>query len=255
MSVFNLRNVLLGGAFACLAALWLAVATRSELNALGLIPAAIVAVIQIFQVWIVPWLRYRRSRELDEAKFSAIRGWLETLVEAGRIPRCHLRVQDGRMANAVTSGGAYRPFIVVGRGLLDQLSTDEIKAVLAQKIGHLLNRDMTRRLIPLASLNFALHALFYSSLIAVLGWNIVTAAVGGVGMAFFLEIIPNFFRRRWVFDADRRAAELIGDPGVFARALTRFSEVARIDLDERPMTQPPMRARLEALKQLAQAPG
>lgn len=159
------------------------------------------------------------------------------------------------MVNAVTSGGMYRPFIVVGRALLDQLSTDEIKAVLAPKIGHVLNRDMTRRLIPLVCLNFALHALFYSSLIAVVGWNIVTAAVGGVGMAFFLGIIPNFFLRRWVFDADRRAAELIGDPGVFAQALIRFSEVAGIDLDERPMTQPPMRARLEALKQLAQAPG
>ena len=144
MSVFNLRNCLLGGAFAALAALWLAVATRSELNALGLIPATIVAVLQIFELWIVPWLRYRRARGLDEAESGAIRRWLETLVEAGRIPRCRLRVQDGRMANAVTSGGVHRHFIAVGRGLLDQLSTDEVKAVLAQKIGHLLNRDTTQ---------------------------------------------------------------------------------------------------------------
>ena len=104
-------------------------------------------------------------------------------------------------------------------------------------------------------MNFALHALYFSSLIAVLGWSALTAVLGGVGMPFFWWIIPGIFQRRCVFEADRRAADLIGDPEAFAQALTRFSEVAGIDLDERPMTAPPMRARLEALKQLAQVSG
>ena len=251
-----LHRGLLGFAFAYLATLALVAATWPEFDLLlGVIPATMVAVMQIFEMWIGPWLRYRRGRTLDEAELGAVRPWLEALVDAGRIPPFRLRVQDGRKVNAVTSGGAHRHFIVVGSGLLDQLSTAEVKAVLAQEIGQVLSCNMARRLIPLVCVNFALHALYFSSLIAVLGWSAFTAVLGGVGMALFWQIIPGFFQRRWVFEGDRRAAELLGDPGALAQALTKFSEVAGINLDERPPTQPPMRARLEALKRLDQARG
>ena len=255
MFLFDLRHAPLVGAFACLAILALLAATQPEADALvGLVSATTVAVLLLLQTWIVSEVRHRRSRPLDEAEFSAVRQWIAALVEAERVPPFHLRVRDGRNANAVTSGGVRRHFVVVGRGLLDQLSTDEVKAVLAHEIGRLLNRDMTRRLVPMLCLNYAFHALYVTALVAVLGLNAVTAFFGGVGIAIFWGIVPGFFQRRWVFDADRRAVELIGDAEVCIQALAKFSEVAGINLDGRAMTHPPMRARLEALKQLAQAP-
>lgn len=154
------------------------------------------------------------------------------------------------MMNAMVTGGLYRHFIIVGRGLLEALSVDDIKAILAHEIGHVLNRDVTRRFLPVACVGFVLHALYYGAVVGTLGHNVGTALLGGLGIAIFWQFLPSLVQRRWEFEADRRAVELIGDSERVAQALERFCEVNGTTLDDKSLTHPSMRARLQAIGQL-----
>lgn len=219
-----------------------------------LIPPTVVVIMQLFQLWLLPWILHRNARTLDEARFGEVHRWLETLAKTRRIPPFSIRVQEGHMMNALVTGGVRRHFIVVGRGLLDALSVDDVKAILAHEIGHVLNRDTTRRLLPLVGVVFVLHALYYGAIVGTWGVNMVTVFVGCFGIAVFSQI-PGLVQRRWEFEADRRAVELIGDPEKVAQALERFCEVNGTDLSQQYLTHPSMRARLQAIGQLgASAP-
>ena len=214
------------------------------------VPASVVAMIQLYERWVVPWTVYRKAQTPDALEFAEIHRWLDGLNVGHRAPAFRLCVQDGDAVDAWTTGGAYRHFIVVGRGLLEKLPIEHVKGVLAHEIGHVLNRDLTRRARVLVVVGFLLHALYFHFFVMPWGTNILSVIPAGLGVAVFWGILPSFFQRRWEYEADRVAVELIGDAEVVAQALERFSEVNEIDLDQKSLTHPPMRARIEAIRRL-----
>lgn len=214
------------------------------------IPAFVVATIQLYEHWVVPWTIYRKACTFDTSGFAEIHRWLDGLHVDHRAPAFRLCIQEGDSVDALATGGVYKHFIVVGRGLLDKLSIEHVKGVLAHEIGHVLNRDLTRRAAMLIGVGFILHALYFNFFVAPWGMNVLSVFPAGFGVALFWGILPGFFQRRWEYEADRKAVELIGDPEVVAQALERFSDVNEVDLDQKSLTHPPMRARIEAIREL-----
>lgn len=212
--------------------------------------ALFAAAFHLYYPWVMPWFLYLRSQRLDPSKFSEIHQWLDEQTRRREIPKFYLRVQAGGMVNALASGGVYRHFIVLGQGLLDRLSVEHVKAILAHELGHVLNRDNTRRALPVIGLCTILHALYLKEIAFVQEGPalLITAIV--VGMFVFWYLLPNYFGRRREFEADRRAVELIGDAEPVAQALEAFAEASGTPLDHKGWTHPPMGKRIEAIRKL-----
>ena len=246
------RHIYGGAGTALFLALFGALAMGVDDEAVAALSVALfTAALHLYYPWVMPWLLYFRSRELDPDKFSEIHRWLDEQTRQRDIPKFYLRVQAGGMVNALASGGVYRHFIVLGQGLLDGLSVEHIKAILAHELGHVLNRDMTRRILPVIGLCTILHALYLKEIaFAQEGPALLILAIV-VGVFVFWYLLPNYFGRRREFEADRRAVELIGDAEPVAQALEAFAEASETPLDDRGgWTHPPMRKRIEAIRKL-----
>ena len=217
-------------------------------NALGWL-ALLVAISAppLYQAWALPWFLYYRARRLDVHEHGEIHEWLERVRETHDVPKFHLRVQEGKMVNALATGGVRAYFIVLGRGLLEHLKPQHVKAVLAHEIGHVVNGDSSRRTVPLVLCCAALHLLYYH--FVVLQWESIwqRAICAGVGMGVYWHIFPGLIQRRWEYQADRKAVEIMGDAEVVARTLERIYDVNNIHIDAPGWPHPPLRARLKAI--------
>ena len=213
--------------------------------------ALFAAALHLYYPWVMPWFLYLRSQRLDPGKFGEIHQWLDEQARRRAIPKFYLRVQAGGMVNALASGGVYRHFIVLGQGLLERLSVEHVKAILAHELGHVLNRDNTRRTLPVIGLCTILHALYLKEIAFEQEGPALLITAVSVGMFVFWYVLPNYFGRRREFEADRRAVELIGDAEPVAQALEAFAEVTETPLDNHGgWTHPPMGKRIEAIRKL-----
>ena len=208
------------------------------------------AAIHLYYPWVMPWLLYLRSQRLDPREFGEIHQWLDEQTRRRDIPKFYLRVQAGGMVNALASGGVYRHFIVLGQGLLERLSVEHVKAILAHELGHVLNRDNTRRNLPVIGLCAILHAVYLKEVVFELQGPALVIPAVVFGLFVFWYMLPNYFGRRREFEADRRAVELMGDAEPVARALEAFAEVTETPMDQTGWTHPPMRKRIEAIRKL-----
>ena len=222
-----------------------------ESEVIGALALALgVAALSFYHPWIMPWFLYYRAKSLDLNEYAQVHQWLDDVAEKHDVPKFHLRVQDGRMVNALASGGVYRHFIVVGRGLLDTFSVDHLKAILAHEVGHVLNGDLSRRHLSMVCITVALYAPYiYFVVFPLEGFMRAFALCVGVLLVYSL---PSFVTRRHEFDADRKAVEIIGDAEVVAQALERFCEVNESPMDQRSMTHPTMQARVDAIRRMGE---
>ena len=232
-----------------LAVFWVVV-TRIGAEAVPWGIALFAAVVHLYDPWVRPWLLYVRSQRLDPDGPMEIRQWLDEQVRRWGIPKFYLRVQAGGMVNALVSGGAYRHFIVLGQGLLDRLSAEHVKAILAHELGHVLNRDNTRIVLPVVALGTILHAMYLKEVALEQQGPVLIIGAVVLGMVIFWYLLPLYFLRRRQFEADRRAVELIGDPELVAQALEAFAEVTETPLNQKSWTHPSMGKRIEVIRRL-----
>ena len=250
--VFWVRRHLYGSATAALfVAIFMVVVVRVGDNAAPWAAALVTAAIHLYYPWVMPWFLYLRSQRLDPNEFREVHQWLHEQIRRREIPKFYLRVQAGGMVNALASGGVYRHFVVLGQGLLDRLSVEHVKAILAHELGHVINRDNTRRNLPVIGLCAILHAVYLKEIAFELEGPALVIPAVVFGLFVFWYVLPNYFGRRREFDADRRAVELIGDAESVAQALEAFAEVTDTPLDDHGgWTHPPMGKRIEAIRKL-----
>ena len=248
---FWVRRHIYGGTAAMLfLTIFMVVVMRVGDNAAPWAVAFITAAIHLYYPWVMPWFLYLRSQRLDPDEFREVHQWLHEQTRRRKIPKFYLRVQAGGMINALASGGVYRHFIILGQGLLDRLSIEHVKAILAHELGHVLNRDNTLRTLPVIGLCAILHAVYLQEFAFTQESAALRIGAFTVGMLVFWYLLPHYFGRRREFDADRRAVELIGDAERVAQALEAFAEVTETPMDQTGWTHPPMGKRIEAIRKL-----
>lgn len=137
-----------------------------------------------------------------------------------QIPEPELYLEMDPIPNAYTYGDT-KPFVVINSGIVDSLTEDELKVVIAHECGHIL-----------------CHHVLYHSLASLLA-----SAGGGVGGLFGLDIISEplqwalmYWVRRSEFSADRVAAYVMNDEKVVARTMMRLAGggtrvTEKIDID------------------------
>lgn len=133
--------------------------------------------------------------------------------------------------NAFATGSKEDPAIAITYGLLQQLNQQEISAVLAHEISHIVNNDvrlqqialLMNRLTRTFSLLGQLLLIFNFSTIfmeqAAISWLAILLLIGAPYLANLLQMALSRTRE---FDADLQAAKITGDPNALADALQKL---------------------------------
>ncbi|MCY3812969.1 MAG: M48 family metalloprotease [Gammaproteobacteria bacterium] len=212
-----------------------------------------VSLLPLYQTCVLPWLQYARAPTLPE-NLSELDAWIDEIRIEQDLPRVQIRVQRGSAPTAFAMGGLGTHLVVIGKGLLDGLTTPHLQAIIAHEIAHVARRDVLRRLLPLTIVGGTLHA---GSVVAVSHplfatnevWGVTGGALAaGLFAAIFMAFLPGFFMRRMEFQADRLAAKLLGNGEPLAQALERLCEISGQRLDQWTWSHPPLQARITALR-------
>jgi Zn-dependent protease with chaperone function len=198
-------------------------------------------------------LLYRRL----EAAPDELTSWLrEAGGDGGRLD-VHVRVYDGELWNAYATGVVpFSRLIIIGRSLLERMSTEQVRAVAAHELGHL-RRSHPRLMLPVALVGTSTLVLWnrWSSRLGLVGldteflssgtllWSLGTFVVGAV----FLGLLPGLLQQRLELEADRFAARMVG-PEAVEDALRRLDELTGGAVARGGLTHPPLSKRLENLR-------
>ena len=177
-----------------------------------------------------------------------------------------------RHSNAYFSGIGRVKRIVLFDTLLEQMSREEILAVLAHEAGHWKKRHLMKSII--ATEGGALIALYLA--FKLVPWEGVPGLVGlteaslplrlaivgflGALLSFPLTPLASFLSRRHEWEADRFALELTGRPLDLATALIKLSRENLANLYPHPLyaafyyTHPPLVERVRRLREMPAAP-
>jgi STE24 endopeptidase len=189
-----------------------------------------------------------------------------------KFPIRDLLVIDGSRrsskANAFFTGFGPNKRIVLYDTLINNHTVPELLAVLAHEIGHYKKRHLLRHFV-IGQLN--LFLLFLGASVCISRPELfrafgVTTPSYYVGFLLYLILIQpfgalfgvlaNYWSRRDEFEADRFAAETIGDPSPLITALKRLSKENLSNLTPHPLlvslhfTHPPVLERVLALRKL-----
>ena len=189
-----------------------------------------------------------------------------------RFPVRELLVIDGSRrsskANAFFTGFGSNKRIALYDTLINNHTVPELLAVLAHEIGHFKKHHIVRHLIigQFNLLLLFLGASFCISRPELFETFGISTRSYYVGFALYLVLIRpfavlfgvlvNYWSRRDEFEADRFAAETLGDPNPLIQALKRLSKDSLSNLTPHPLlvslhfTHPPVLARVLALKEV-----
>ena len=186
-------------------------------------------------------------------------------------------IYDAPEMNAFATGARRNSALVaVSTGLLQQMTRDEVEAVLGHEIAHVANGDMVTMTLVQGVVNT--FVIFLSRVVGFLVDRLVFKVERGHGPAFYIvsilaqilfgilaSTITMWFSRQREFHADRGGAELAGRQKMIA-ALERLRGGAQQDLPDQLaafgisgrvargfkrafMSHPPLEERIAALKQ------
>jgi heat shock protein HtpX len=164
-------------------------------------------------------------------------------------------VKGGRLANAFAMITLARRGVLFFDGLLDQLTPEEITAILAHEVAHL-EQFHTRRLrvIYTATTVLILLLMIGSALAAVVApgfeaWSWIVSVAG----VFGAMLVRARRMQAHETDADLRAIELCGDPDALIRGLIRIYDINHIprrwsSLTEERATHPSLARRIRTIR-------
>ena len=83
------------------------------------------------------------AREVSEAEAPQLHSLINRLAAQANLPKPRVAIVNTNLPNAFATGRSRRNAVVaVTTGLLDRLNTQELEAVLAHELTHIINRDM-----------------------------------------------------------------------------------------------------------------
>ena len=206
----------------------------------GLVVAFILAlVMNVSSYWFSDRivLAMYRAQELSPGEAPYLHQTVAEIAERANIPmpRIYLIPQDTPNAFA-TGRGPKHAVVAVTRGILNLLSPEELKGVLAHEIGHIRNRDI---LIQTVAATLAGAIMFVSNMVkwaAIFGFgasddeeggNPVVALVLAIVAPIAAMLIQMAISRSREYLADETGAKLAGNPEYLASALEKLDAYAR----------------------------
>ena len=259
----TVQTVLAGlfGSAVCIAILFVGFHFALTLEMSPLIFAPLLALFPLYQTMLLPWLRYFRSPSLQlaanedtDSNGANIQTWLNELRATKSVPRFHLRVQQGDLLNALALGGTFRHLVVIGGGILKQMSAFELKGILAHEVAHVMRKDVLLRLLPASALGSVGYMILYLQHIQPLmdeGNHLAGVLLLALYAGVAFGLIPGYVMRRAEYGADKLAVKLLGEREPLVQGLLKFAELTGQDLNYNSGTHPSINKRIAAIREVA----
>jgi heat shock protein HtpX len=186
-------------------------------------------------------IRAARAQPVTEAEMPEYYRIVRELTTRAGMPMPKLYVSPEPQPNAFATGRNPRhAAVAVTSGILQTLSWDELRGVLAHEISHVGNRDI---LIGSVAAAIAMGITFIARMSLWFGGNDREGGIVGVlAMAILAPVAAMLLQmaltRSREYEADRSGARLIGDGEPLARALAKIEASAK----QIPMNIPPAEA-------------
>jgi STE24 endopeptidase len=229
------------------------------------------AAISVLLIYLAPTVVLPLFFKLSPVPDGPLRDQVTAFTLDQRFPIRELLVIDGSRrsskANAFFTGFGSNKRIALYDTLISNHTVPELLAVLAHEIGHYKKHHIVRHLIlgQFSLLLLFLGASFCISRPELFSAFSVSTPSYYVGLALYLilirplavlfGIVMNYWSRRDEFEADRFAADALGDPNPLIQALKRLSKDSLSNLTPHPLlvslhfTHPPLLARVQALRE------
>jgi STE24 endopeptidase len=231
------------------------------------------AAVSVILVYIAPTVVLPLFFKTSPVPEGPLRQQITQFATRERFPIRELLVIDGSRrsskANAFFTGFGSNKRIALYDTLIKSHSVPELLAVLAHEIGHYKKHHIVRHFAfgQLSLLLLMLGAsvcILRPELFSAFGVSTPSYYVGLVlylvairPLAAILDILANYLSRRDEFEADRFAAQALGDPNPLIAALKRLSKDSLSNLSPHPLlvslhfTHPPVVERVLALRKLS----
>lgn len=222
----------------------------------GLILASVLALsLNLFSYWYSDKiaLSMAGAHEVGESEAPELHSVVAELAGRARLPKPRVYVMDSDSPNAFATGrDPAHGAVAVTRGLLQILSREELKGVLAHEMGHIRNRD-TLIMTVTATIAGAITMIAQMA-----QWTLMFGGMGardddrgGIGdvvvglimimvAPFAAMLIQLAISRAREFEADATGGRISGNPDALASALTRLETTVQ----SRPMQVSPAAAHL-----------
>lgn len=178
-------------------------------------------------------LSMSRAKPLNRKTHQEIYEIIEELARKIKIPMPKLYITPDRQANAFATGrGPGHASVAVTQGILDTLSREELRGVLAHELSHIKNRDVLVATIA-AVMASAISFIANMSLYGRYSDRERNPGLGGLGIVIALlvpigaAIVQMAISRQREFGADETGARTIGGGEPLAQALLAIHDSAR----------------------------
>lgn len=190
-------------------------------------------------------LRMYGAREVDARTAPDLHAMVAALAERAGLPMPRVFIIENDQPNAFATGrNPQNAAVAATTGLLARLTPDEVAGVMAHELAHVQNRDTLIMTIT-ATLAGAISML--ANFAFLLGGNRNNNPLGLVGLLvatlvapFAAMVVQMAISRTREYSADRRGAEICGDPRALASALARIAGSAgrtvNMDAERNPST-------------------
>ena len=225
---------------AALSGLLIAISTRIIGGSTGLIIGIAIAAATNLVSWYQSdkiALAAYRAQPVSPSDAPGLYRMVERLSSKANMPTPRVYIVPGSNANAFATGrDPENAAVAVTEGILKILPEQELEAVLAHELTHIINRDTLTQAVSATiagAISFLAQMVSYSFLF---GGNSRNGSRGGNPLGILLTVILSplaasviqlAISRTREFSADAGAAKLTGNPRALARALQRLDSSAR----------------------------
>jgi heat shock protein HtpX len=213
-----------------------------------MIAFVIAAAMNLFSYWNADKmvLRMHNAQRVDERTAPELAGMVRDLANRAGLPMPAVYVIDNPQPNAFATGrNPQNAAVAATTGLLDSLTYDEIAGVMAHELAHIQNRD-TLTMTVTATLAGAISMLGNFALFFGGGrdrdnpFGVIGVIVAMIVAPFAAMLVQMAISRTREYAADRRGAEISGNPQALASALAKIAaragHIVNVDAERNPAT-------------------
>lgn len=176
-----------------------------------------------------------RARAVDEAQAPGLYAMVRRLAARAGVPVPRVYIIPTQTPNAFATGRNPRHAVVaVTEGILHLLDDEELEAVLAHELAHVVNRDILIATIAATlagAITYLAHMAQWGAMFGRRGdghGNPLVAVLFAILAPIGALLVQMAVSRAREFHADATGARLVGKPSALARALRKLEAGARV---------------------------